>query len=250
VLFVINIDFLEARERRREILHILKDQQAEDAVCLDQIKAVAIEGKRSLLHALARWLSSIRPGQAITKEIRNAFRALGTGLTAEDWQMTQTNYDDAEARLKEAAAEEAKAQAEYDRVAPWGVVSSFFADDGKKGQIEPIKVRRDQASQNRQKAQAAMETPRHLLNSRSERLLRAISSPEQLQIVCRDPQIAPNLLPIIQETASKAGSLWITHSRKHVSTSAKMEGAVRQLQGYYNGASASAALLSQRGGVA
>jgi hypothetical protein len=135
---VVNMDFMEAREKRREILGILKEQQSEDAACLDQIKAVAIEGKRALLHALAEWLASVRPDQPITTSIRNAFSTLGTGLTAEDWQNTQVNYDEAEARLKQAVAEEAKAEAEYRKVAPWGIASTLFADDSRKRQIEPI----------------------------------------------------------------------------------------------------------------
>ena len=241
---------MQAREKRREILTVLKQQQSEDAVCLDQIRAVATEGKEALLRALAEWLTSIEPGQPITSSVINAFSALGTGLTAEDWQNTQKNYDKAEARLKEAIAEEAKAEAEYHKVAPWGIASSFFADDNRKREIEPLKTRRSQANRVRESAEAALLASRKLLAGRCERILRAISSPEQLQMACGDPQIAPHLLPIIQKTAAKAGSLWITHSRKHVSTSTKMEGAVRELQDYYNGTSAaSIALLSKEGAV-
>ena len=243
------MDFMEAREKRREILGILKQQQAEDAACLNQIKAVAIQGKRAVLRALVEWFASVKPGQPITTSTRNAFGALGTGLTAEDWQNTQVNYDEAEARLKQAIAEEVKAEAAYRNVAPWGVASSLFAHEARKRQIEPLKACRDKASRARESAQAAMVAPRQLLTGRCERILRAISSPEQLQKACGDPQIAQYLLPKIQQTAASAGSLWIAHSRKHVSTSAKMESAVRELQAYYNGASAaSIALLSNEGG--
>ena len=128
------MDFMEAREKRRVILGILKQQQAEDAACLNQIKAVAIQGKRAVLRALVEWFASVKPGQPIITSTRNAFEALGTGLTAEDWQNTQVNYDEAEARLKQAIAEEVKAEAAYRNIAPWGVASSLFADEARKVQ--------------------------------------------------------------------------------------------------------------------
>ena len=175
------MDFVEAREKRREILVILKQQQAEDAACVNQIKAVAIQGKQSVLRALAEWLTSIRPGQAITTDIRNAFETIAAGFTVEDWLNTQAVYDKAEARLKRMVDEERLASAAYDAVEPWGVFSSLFAEDTRKKQIEPVKARRDAAAHARESAQTDMETARKQLAAHCDLFLRAASSPERLQ---------------------------------------------------------------------
>lgn len=80
------MDFIEAREKRREILIILKQQQSEDAACVNRIKEVAIQGKQTVLRALAEWLTSFRPGEAITTSTRNAFATITTHgeITAKD----------------------------------------------------------------------------------------------------------------------------------------------------------------------
>jgi hypothetical protein len=230
------MDFIEAREKRREILSILRQQQADDAVCINQIKAVAIQGKQAILRALAEWLVSIKPGEPVNTSTRSAFAAVADRLTVEDWLRVQADCDEAEVQLRVAVDDERKANAVYDGVAPWGFASSFFADDARKKQIEPVKARRDAAKRAREVAQSALETAKARIATQCEGILRAASSPERVQRICAEPQLSRFLLPIIQDTATSGSTLWTTHSRKHATTSARMDSAVRELQAYYAGA--------------
>jgi uncharacterized protein (DUF2267 family) len=244
------MDFIEAREKRREILNILRQQQSDDATCVNQIKAVAIQGKQALLRVLAEWLTSIRPEHPVTTSTRTAFSTITVRLSVEDWLKTQLDCDSAEAQFQRAVALERKAEADYKAVAPWGVLSTVFSDDAQKKQIEPLKVHRDAAERVRAKASVALETARQQLAVNCERILRDAASPEQLQRICDEPELSPLLAPIIQQTAESARALWVTHSGKHEPTSERMGTAIRDLQIYYKGVSGtSMAVLSKQGGL-
>ena len=95
---------------------------------------------------VSEWLTSIAPGQSVTTCMRNSFTAVAAGFTAEDWLKVQIEYDNAQALLRKSVDEERSANAVYQQVAPWGIVSSIFADDMRKRQIEPVKARRDAAT--------------------------------------------------------------------------------------------------------
>jgi hypothetical protein len=192
------MDFIEAREKRREILNILKQQQADDAICVNQIKEVAIQGKRAVLRAVAEWFTAIRPGQPVTTSTRNAFATITAELTVEDWLKAQADYEIAEVRFQEALESERKADAAYDAVAPWGGISTFFADEAEKRRIEPVKACRDAAERARATAFVGRQTARQQVADHCEQILREASSPEQLQRICGEPDIAQLLAPIIQ----------------------------------------------------
>src|ERR1700735_948711 len=79
------MDFIEARQSRRKVLTILKQQQADDAAFVNQIKTIAIDGKRRLLKALAGWLSSIDLDTAIPGRTRDAFAKIADRSLLDDW---------------------------------------------------------------------------------------------------------------------------------------------------------------------
>ena len=194
------------------------------------------------------WFTAITPGQPVTTSTRNAFATITVALTVEDWLKAQVDYESAEARLQEALDSERKAEAAYYAVAPWGGISTFFADEAEKRRIEPVKACRDAAERARATAFVARQTAHRQVAAHCEQILRDVSSPEQLQRICGEPDIAQLLVPIIQQTGESASTLWGAHSRKHGPTSALMAAAISDLQVYYSAASAtSIAVLSSEG---
>jgi len=234
------MDFTEARERRRLILKLLREQQAEDASCANEIKNVAIQGKIAILRSLADWVTSITPGRPVTPDVRRIFAMITEGLTLDDWVQAQAEYEDAERKLNESIEAERNANANYTAAAPWGGISSLFADEARRKRIGPLKVSRDAARRTRENAQVTFEAARQRLSDQCNRVLRDGSTPERLQRVCSEPEMRARIAPIADQTNSIASDLWTAHARRHSETSARMEAAIRELREYYCGPSGTA----------
>jgi hypothetical protein len=85
------MDFIEARLKRRSVLAILKQQQAEDADCINQIKTVALDGKRRLLKTVATWLTAINGGAPISDRTRTTFAKITHRVSLDGWVALMRN---------------------------------------------------------------------------------------------------------------------------------------------------------------
>jgi hypothetical protein len=180
------MDFVKAREKRREVLAILRQQQAEEASCVKDIKSAATQGKRDLLWAIANWLTSISPGQPVNRSTRSLFGRITTRVTLDDWLSIDAELDDAVADLSKTKEQELRTVQELEAVAPWGFLSSMFAEDSKKAQIRPLEARRDTARSVRERAESRMATARHKMHNYCDLFLRGACRPDQLQLMCEE----------------------------------------------------------------
>src|SRR5580704_10535221 len=139
------MDFIEARQQRREILAYIKRQQMDDANCLGQIKAVALNGKQELLRALASWLSSIGSSAPKSAPSRQAFAKATTRVSIDTWVELKCKQSAMRATLEVAKSRAERAQAAYGQAAPFGFLSNAFAEGPKKDLIQLLKSTCDDA---------------------------------------------------------------------------------------------------------
>jgi hypothetical protein len=233
------MDFIEARQQRREILAYIKRQQAEDATCISQIKAVAVDSKRELLWALANWLAGIDTTAPISSRTRDAF-AKATGRVSIDlWVELKSKQATLRAKLEQAKAQAQQAEASYTQAAPFGFLSSAFADDARKIAIHGLKAARDNAVGARDAAEGAFLTNEQALSTVCESFLRDSQLPDNLRAISQQAELGPLVIPILERTKQRATELWQAHARKHAKHSADLEIAAKGLRSFYEGSSSS-----------
>jgi hypothetical protein len=228
------MDFIEARQSRRKVLTILKQQQADDAAFVNQIKTIAIDGKRRLLKALAGWLSSIDLDTAIPGRTRDAFAKIADRSLLDDWAGLKRKQTVLNLGLQSATNESRRTEHAYDQVAPWGLLTEAFADDEKKKTIGSLKARRDHATVIRKAAEQDIAANQHALSQKYESFLRGAQMPAHLQAICKDEELEPVILPILRQTRQQAENLWQAHALKHTKSTVEMEGAIAGLRSLYS----------------
>jgi hypothetical protein len=81
-----------------------------------------------------------------------------------------------------------------------------------------------------------------------ELFLRNAQTPDHLQIICDEVELAPLVLPILEQTKQRCGELWRAHARKHAKSTAEMNGAIAGLGSFYGCASPQSATPGFLGG--
>ena len=227
------MDFIEARQQRREILAYIKRQQAEDANCISQIKAVALDGKRELLCALANWLAAMGADAPTSDRTRAAFAKVTDRGSIDLWVEMKRKQATLKATLEQSKAQAQRAKAAYDQAAPFGFLSSAFADVAKKNAIEGLKSTRDYALAARDAAERDFMGNEQALASVCESFLRDSQIPDRLRTICEEPELGAFVVPILERTKQRATELWQVHARKHAKHSSDLEVAARGLRSFY-----------------
>jgi hypothetical protein len=233
------MDFIEARQQRREILAYIKRQQAEDSSCISQVKAVAVDGKRELLGALANWLAAIDIVTPITDRTREAFADVTTRASIDNWVELKRKQVTLRARLEVAKTLLQEAENAYDEAAPFGFLSTAFADDAKKSVIQSLKSKRDNASAARDAAEVDFGRNEQALSVVCEFFLTDSQISDHLRVICERPELGVFAVPILERTKQRATELWQAHARKHAIHCSDMEVAARGLRSFYEKSSSS-----------
>jgi hypothetical protein len=137
------------------------------------------------------------------------------------------------ATLEQSKAQAQRAKAAYDQVAPFGFLSSTFADDVRKNEIEGLKSARDHALAVRDAAERAVAGNGQTLASAYESFLRDSQIPDRLEAICEEPELSAFVVPILESTKQRAIALWQVHARKHAQNSRDLEIAARGLRMFY-----------------
>jgi hypothetical protein len=235
------MDFKAARQKRREILAILGKQQADDAECLNEIKKAAIDGKRRLLKALGTWLLAIRGDDQISVRTRSAFAALTNQVSPDDWGTLKRNHAALESRLRIVSSEARSAEDAYNKAAPYRFLSSIAAGPEQKELLALLKDKRDRARLAREATERDLVASQQALSKACELCLRDAQTPEHLQKICEDQDLAPLARPVLEETKQRSTELWEVHAQKHSNSTAEMAAALADLKTFYARAARTAA---------
>jgi hypothetical protein len=235
------MDFNEARQQRREILSYIKRQQAEDSNCVSRIKRVAVDAKRELLWALANWLEGIDTATPISSRTREAFAKATDKVSIDVWVELKNKRVALGARLEEAKTQAERAEDAYSRTAPFGLLSSVFADDATKSAIQRLKSTRDHALSLRDAAERDFGANERALSTACESFLRDTQIPDHLTAICEEPELKGFVVPILEGAEQRAMELWQAHARKHAKHSSDLELAARGLRLFYERSSSSPA---------
>jgi hypothetical protein len=233
------MDLSETRQQRREILAYIKRQQMEDANCLGQIKAAALNGKRELLRALASWLSSIDSSAPISARSRQAFAKVTSRVSIDTWVELKRTQSAMNAALEAAQNHARRADAAYREAAPFGFLSNAFAEGPKKGLIQRLKSTCDDGLVARDSADRDFRKNEEALSVACEAFLRDSQLSDHLKAICEDPELAVFAVPILEMTQEQATDLWQAHAREHARHCVDLEAAARGLRAMYERSSTS-----------
>jgi hypothetical protein len=104
-----------------------------------------MDGKRRLLKTLATWLTAINIDAPISDRTRATVAKIAHQFSLDDWSEIRRKQAVLDARLKSASNEARRTEDAYNQAAPWGILSSAFADDVKRKALVSLKAGRDYA---------------------------------------------------------------------------------------------------------
>jgi hypothetical protein len=228
------MDFILARKKRQKLLSLLRQQQKADSDCVRQMKCLAIEGKRTILTALARWIVKLDGGANITNELRMTLGKATNRIAMDDWLGLRRESARLESALKTAKNSEQDAEHKYKGLAPLGFMSIMFMDQPKKSLANAAKALHDDLRRLREDTEQRLTNNRGAIGVACDYFLHDAMRPDALRLLCDDAILSPLILPTLTETTDRAASIWKAHSTEQAKCVAAMTEAVAALRTMYS----------------
>ena len=227
-----NLSLLEdARKARRSSIRMLRQQQRSDATCLNEMRRVLTDRRTELLNKVAEWLTGFDCDRLASSADKLAFGQAGVSI--DEWRRVQIAERQARLNLEMAKNREREAERSYDNVASFGFISIWFMDGEEKLKTQELRLKYQAAKNARETAEAALHASELQIRSFAETFLRASSSADGLNQICKHPDVGAEVQSILNDTATDVQQLWTAHAHIQIGQIGELQSEIEKIATLY-----------------